>query len=249
MKIHKLTIVLVILVCATLGLTLGRQTQSQKDTEKENDYSKQLQARKLRFPVADYEERDLTDPKQNAARKEKKRRKNDYRVVASNPPVWQTELVEINEGDIEFPGLPVTESAYIVLGKVTAAEAHLSENKKNVYSEFKVSVDKVFKTASSSVFEGTEIVVDRVGGFVKYPNGHLVLYRISGQDMPLTGQRYLFFLTSKNHRDLTILTAYQSGANGIVPLDQASQFETYRGLNEEVLLQKLRDSLTKSSPY
>src|SRR5688572_29081068 len=109
MKIHKLTIVLLILVCATLGLTLGRQRHPQQDTVKESDYSKQLQARKLRFPVADYEERDLTDPKQNAARKEKKLRKNDYRVVASNPPLWQTELVEINEGDGELSALPVTE--------------------------------------------------------------------------------------------------------------------------------------------
>jgi hypothetical protein len=249
MRIHKLTIVLLIVVCATLALSLGRQTPHQKDTVKESDYSKQLQARKLRFPIADYEEPDLIDPKQNAARNEKKLRKNDYRVVASNPPLWQTELVEINEGGIELSALPVAESAYIVLGKVTAAEAHLSENKKNVYSEFKVSVDKVFKTASSSVFEGTEIVVDRVGGFVKYPNGHLVLYGIFGYDMPLSGQRYLLFLTSKNQRDLSILTAYESGANGMIPLDQAPQFEKYRGLTEEALLQKLRDSLTKSSPY
>jgi hypothetical protein len=249
MKIQKLTMVLLVLVCATLGLTLGGQRQPEKDNAKEAGYSKQLQARKLRFPIADYDEPDLSDSKKNEARKEKKLRKNNHRVVASKPPSWQTELVEINEGGIELPALPVAESAYIVLGKVTAAEAHLSENKKNVYSEFKVSVEKVFKTASSSVFEGTEIVVDRIGGFVKYPNGQLVLYRTFGLDMPLVGQRYLFFLTSKNQQDLSILTAYESSANGIKPLDESPQFEKHRGQTEEALLHSLHDALSKSSPY
>jgi hypothetical protein len=152
-----------------------------------------------------------------------------------------------NEGGIELPALPVRESSYIVLGKVTSAEAHLSQNKLNVYSEFKVSVEKVFKTATA-ISEGTEIVVDRIGGFVKYPNGHTILYRISDFDMPLNGERYLFFLTSKNE-DLSILTAYELSAKGVQPLDRAPQFEKYRGASEEALLEQLRDSLVKTSPY
>ena len=119
---------------------------------------------------------------------------------------------------------------------MTAAEAHLSENKKNVYSEFTISLEKVFKTASSSVFEGTGITVDRVGGFVKYPNGQLVLYRTFGLDMSLIGRRYLFFLASRNQPDLSILTAYESGANGVIPLDESPQFEKYRGQTEEAFL-------------
>jgi hypothetical protein len=249
MKVHKLTIVLLVLVCATLGLTFGQQNQTEKDNAREIEYAKQLQARRLRFPTADYDEPDLADPKKNEARKEKKLRKNTYKLVARNSPDWQSESVASNEGELDFPALPVAESAYIVLGKVTSAEAHLSENKKNVYSEFKVSLEKVFKTASGSVSEGTEIVVDRNGGSVKYPNGHTVVYRISGINMPLTGERYLFFLTATNPQDLSILTAYELGVKGTTPLDEWTHFEKYRGVTEESLIQSLRDSLAKSSPY
>ena len=248
-EIHKLTYVLFVLVCATLGFTFARQDQPQKDKAKETEYSKQLQARRLRFPTADYVETDLTDPKKNQARKEKKLRKNSYPLVARNPPDWQTESVASNEGELDFPALPVVESAYIVLGKVTSAEAHLSENKKTVYSEFSVSVERVFKTASNSVSAGTEIVVDRIGGSVKHPNGHTVLYRISGMSMPLTGERYLLFLTSTNHQDLSILTAYELGVNGVIPLDEWPHFEKFRGVTEESFIQNLRDALAKSSPY
>lgn len=249
MKVHKLTIALLVLVCATLGLTLGRQSQSQSEIEKGTEYAKQLQARRLRFPTADYDEPDLPDPKKNEALKEKKLRKNTYKLVARNPPDWQSESVASNEGELDFPALPVAQSAYIVLGKVTSAQAHLSENKKTVYSEFKVSVERVFKTASSSISEGTEIVVDRIGGFVKHPNGRTVLYRISGMNMPLTGERYLLFLTSTNQQDLSILTAYEFGVNGTSPLDEWPHFEKYRGVTEGSLVQTLRDSLSKSSPY
>jgi len=247
MRIHKLTILLLLLVGATLGLTLAQESQDKKEDPVKAAYAKELQARHLRFPTADYDEPDLADPKKNEARKQKNKRKNNDSWVTNDGPEWADELVRNIEGGIELPSLPVAESSYIVLGKVTSAEAHLSQNKLNVYSEFKVSVEKVFKTATA-LSEGTEIVVDRTGGFVKYPNGHSILYRTSHLDMPLSGARYLFFLTSKNE-DLWILTAYELSAKGVQPLDQAPQFEKYRGVSEQVLVEQLHDSLIKTSPY
>jgi hypothetical protein len=247
MRIHKLTIFLLLLVFATLGLTLGQQNPVKKDDAAEAEYAKQLQARHLRFPTANYDEPDLTDPRKNEARQQKNRRKNNAGFVASNAPEYAFEVLQNIEGGIDLSSLPVAESSYIVLGKVTAAEAHLSQDKRNVYSEFKVSVEKVFKTATA-MSEGAEIVVDRSGGFVKYPNGHSILYRTTHLDMPLKGERYLFFLTSKNE-DLSILTAYELGAKGVQPLDQAPQFEKYSGVTESSLLEKLRNSLIKNSPY
>lgn len=97
MKVYKLTYALLILVFATLGLTSGKNQQT-RDPAKENEYHKQLQARNLRFPTTDYEEADLVDPKKNQARKEKKLRKNDFKLVARNPPFWQAERVVFNEG-------------------------------------------------------------------------------------------------------------------------------------------------------
>jgi len=247
MKVHKLTYALLILVFATLGLTFGRSNQTPRDPAKENEYWKQVQARNLRFPTTDYEESDLADPKKNQARKEKKLRKNDFKIVARNPRFSTAEVVVTQEGGMDFPALPVGQSTFVVLGRVTAAEAHLSENKKNVYSEFTVLVEKVFKSPGNSIVEGAEITVDRVGGFVRYSTGHTVLYRISMENMPLTGERYLFFLNSKN-QDMSILTAYELGAKGVVPLDESAQFEQYRGFTETSFLNSLREASGKSSP-
>lgn len=249
MKIHKLTVLLFLLVVGTLGFTFAPRSQTPSNKTSDTEALKQQQEKKGRFPVAKYEEPELTDPKKNQILKEKKLRHNNFKMVATNPPEWQAELLVIDEGLVLTPTLPVTQSAYIVLGEVKTAEAHVSEDKKNVYSEFTVLVRQVLKTAKSSIIEGTEITVDRVGGFVTYPNGRTVLYRLSGRNMPIVGERYLFFLKSPNNQDLTILTAYRIDTSGVTPLDDSPQFEKFRGLTEDVLIQNVRESLTKSSPY
>ena len=241
MKKNIFTYVLTVLVLGTLGLAFARHSQNSSAT---SERSKPPQEKKTTFPTADYDEPDLPDATKNRIRKEKQLRHNDFKIVASNPPDWQTETVFVGEGAMSFPALPVRESAYIVIGTVTAAEAHVSENKKNVFSEFTISVSKVFKTANSSIVERSEIAASRIGGFVKYPNGRTVLYRISGSNMPVVGERYLFFLTSKNNQDFSILTAYAVGTAGISPLDDSEHFEALRGFSEEALLQKLRNLAT-----
>ena len=91
--------------------------------------------------------------------------------------------------------------------------------------------------------------MDRLGGYVKYPNGRTVLYRFSHHEMPAVGEKYVFFLTPSNDQDLKIITAYQISPSGVIPLDDSPQFERFRGVSEETFLQNLRDSLSKFSPY
>ena len=155
MKKNIFTYVLVFIVLGTLGLAFARQGQD-SPSNKEKDQLKEQQEKKGRFPTAEYAEPDSTDTTKNRIRKEKQLRHNDFKIVAKDPPDWQTERVFVGEGAMNFPALPVAESAYIVVGKVTAAEAHVSENKKNVYSEFTVSISKVIKTANSSIVNGSE---------------------------------------------------------------------------------------------
>ena len=241
MKTNIFTYVLLVLVLGTLAVAFARHGQNTPASNR----LKPPQEKKNGFPTAEYNEPDSPDATKNRIRKEKQLRHNDFKIVASNPPEWQAETVFVGEGVMSFPALPVGESAYIVVGVVTAAEAHVSENKKNVFSEFTVSVSKVFKTANSSVISGTEIAVNRIGGFVKYPNGRTVLYRISGSNMPVVGEKYLLFLTSKNSQDLSILTAYAIQADAVSPLDESEHFEALRGLKEEALFQKVQDLLMK----
>jgi hypothetical protein len=249
MRIHKLTVFLFVLVFGTLGLTFATKNQSSSNNRSPNEALKVQQEKKGKFPVADYDEAELTDPNKNQARKEKKRRHNNFSIVAKNPPEWQAQRMLIDEGLALTPALPVAKSGFIVLGEVKTAEAHISENKENVYSEFTVAVNKVFKTGNSSVIEGAEITVDRVGGFVKYPNGRTVLYNVSGKNMPTVGEKYFFFLTLADNQDLIILTAYQLGPDGITPLDDSPQFEKFRGIAENDFLKSLNEALTASSSY
>ena len=248
MKITSLSYVLALLVMGALGLTVVHYSQA-NGSSTQDDELKKAQQKKNHFPIAEYDEPDLKDPQKDHLRKEKQKRHNDFNFVTGKPPEWQAECVFIGEGALNFPALPVTKSGYILLGKVTNAEAHLSEDKKNVFSEFTVSVEKVFKTADSSIIEGSEVSLDRIGGYVKYPNGRKVLYRFAMMNMPAINERYLFFLVLKNDQDLSIVTAYALTSGSVSPLDDSPQFEELRGLTEQSLVEKLRDALAKSLPY
>lgn len=241
MATKLVTYFLGVLLIGALGLTFVRYSQSAQNASPA-DKLKEFQQKKDRFPIADYDEPDTNDPEKDRGRKEKQKRQNNFKLVTSKPPDWQTERVFVGEGAMTFPALPVVESSHVLVGRITKAEAHLSENKKNVYSEFTVVVENVFKT-TGSVLQGSEIVVDRIGGYVKYPSGRLMLYRVSSTNMPVVNERYLLFLVSKNNQDLSILTAYALPADGVLPLDDSSQFEPLRGVTEEALIKNLRDKL------
>lgn len=241
MKTNLVTYLLGILVIGALGLTFVRYGQTgARPLRLELNRG---QEKKNSFPVADYDEPDSNDAQKDRLRKDKQKRHNNFKIVTSKPPEWQSERVFVGEATMNFPALPVAESSYILLGRVTKAEAHLSENKKNVYSEFTVLVEKMFKTANNSLIEGNEIAVDRVGGYVRYPNGRTLLYRVASTNMPAVNERYLFFLDSKNNQDLLILTAYALNSDGVSPLDDSPQFEQFRGLTQDTLIQRLRDVL------
>ena len=97
------------------------------------------------------------------------------------------------EPHFTFPALPVAESEIVVVGTIQSAQAHLSESKRNVFSEFTLTVEDVLKSKIQGVAQGSVLTIDRVGGHVKYPNGQRVLYRITSLNMPQIGGRYLLF--------------------------------------------------------
>lgn len=246
---HKLTYLLLVLVLSTLGFSLVRHrilssaaTASQKDP----DHHKRVNER---FPTVDYNEQELLDTEKNAQRKEKQKRYNDGKLVYSRVEAWMLESVFTPEPHLTFPSLPVAESDAIVIGIIGTGQAHLSENKKNIFSEFSLVVEDVLKSKLSGVVQGAVLTLDRIGGHVKYPNGQTVLYRIAGINMPQTGSRYLFFLTSKhNKQDLSILTGYELTQNGVVPLDEElPQAGSLTGVSEADILQRVRNLIRNPS--
>jgi hypothetical protein len=195
-----------LLVLGTLGFSVLRPRNpapAAVTSQKNTDHAKRINER---FPLADYDERDSTDPAKNTKRK----RYNDGKLVYSTVGPATVESVFTPEPHASFPPLPVAESDVIVVGLVGTGQAHLSENKKNVFSEFTLIVEDAIKSKLPGVVQGSVLTIDRLGGHVKYPNGQMVLYRIFGMNMPQIGSRYLFFLTTKhNKEDLAILTGYE----------------------------------------
>jgi hypothetical protein len=48
--------------------------------------------------------------------------------------------------------------------------------------------------------------------------------------------------------DYSILTGYELGTEGVVPLDNSRQFQVYQGQNEADFLKAVRDAVSRSVP-
>ena len=108
-----------------------------------------------------------------------------------------------------------------------------------------MKVEEVLK--GSNLTAGSVINVQRMGGFVNYPNGKKVLFRLVGNGMPAVGFRYALFLRVLDE-DYRILTGYELGPEGVMPLDNSGQFETYRRATETDFLKALRDAISHALP-
>ena len=247
---QKVTYVLLVLVLGTLVFSLARNRSlttataaGQEDAEqKYREHNKKI---KDRFPTVDYNKPDSADPEKKA----KKKRYNDGNWVYSNVGPDINEAIFTPEPHVTFPALPVAESDIVVVGTVGSGEAHLSDNKKNIFSEFTLIVEEVLKSKTSGIGQGSVLTADRIGGHVMYPNGQKFLYRVVGVNMPQVGSRYLFFLTSKhNKEDLSILTAYELTETGAVPLDeQLTETAALNGMSEKDILQRVRGLIANPS--
>lgn len=246
---EKLTYVLLVLVLGTVGFSLTRDRNlttataaGQEDAERKyREHNKKI---KERFPTVDYNKLDPPDPEKKA----KKKRYNDGNWVYSNVGPDINEAILTPEPHVTFPPLPVGESDIVVVGTIGSGEAHLSDNKKNIFSEFTLIVEEVLKSKMSGIGQGSVLTADRIGGHVIYPNGQKFLYRVFGVNMPQVGSRYLLFLTAKhNKEDLSILTAYELAEAGAVPLDeQLPETAALKGVREKDILQSVRGLIANS---
>jgi len=248
-KMQKTTYLLIVLIILTLSLSVVRRrdffVEAYAIKQKDGKAERYEQA-KRHFPIVEYDEPNLPDTAENRANKEKQKRFNDLGnwVFATTQPYIAENLATSH---FNFPALPVAKSDLILIGVVGETKARLSENRRNVFSEFTVAVETIFKASDQEVKPTSVVVVNRMGGYVKYPNGQTVLYRRSGMYMPKIGGRYLFFLNLLNKHDYGILTAYELTEAGVIPLDVASQFFVVEGKAETEIVQELRGLLNSSN--
>lgn len=223
---------------------LGRDLQP-GDTQQPKD----VDTRK--FPVVDYDNPLPTDPNLRAKREAKSRRYNNRYgapITSSTDKIFYS-----SDWDVGLPALPVKESSHVIIGEVIDAKAYLSEDKTRIYSEFVVRVDSILKNnAVISLTGNSPVVVERLGGRVRFPSGKVISYWVNHQDMPCVGGRYLLFLTNNSpvagayDDSLFILTGYELDAGKAFPLDKTSPehpITKYKGVNETTLLQNLATAL------
>ena len=233
------------IVVITAMATLRGQDQNQPTREKQQKIDKE--EFENQFPIADYSAPEPTDPEKRAKRqaKSKKYDRSDMSVSASGDVTssfihWATGV----------SALPVEQSSAVVIGTVLDAEAYLSNDKTGVYSEFNVRVDDVLKNDNStSLVAGKDIIIERPGGRVRFPSGHVNQYFTVGQGMPRVGRRYVLFLTGAE-QDFQILTGYEIRKGRIFLLDNPGTghpITAYSGADEASFLNDLRAEIINSS--
>lgn len=142
-----------------------------------------------------------------------------------------------------MPALPAAESDVIVVSKVVDAQAHLSDDRTGIYSEYSVEVSDIFKNKGDAIGVGSTISGTRPGGAVRFTSGKVQEYRRVGHGVPTKGKRYVLFLKREEAGDFTILTGYELLNGRVFPLDESLAFDYYKDAVDQHFMQDLRSSI------
>ena len=179
------------------------------------------------FPVVEYDTPIISDFKKRNERILKNNRydtKGILSVFSSLPE--DGEGVTLSLESLPLDGIPTIESELIITGEITEVEAHLSNNKKGVYSEFTVRIDEILKNNSEKLNNNSQITFDRIGGVVRYSNGKTRIYNIRQYGIPKIGQHYVLFLkNTEKSPNYELLTGYELKTDKtVINLDDFLQF-------------------------
>lgn len=224
-----------------LVIGIGAQQGHQNDKVQADEASTKFIDEQL--PIVDF---NSPKPSEPAARA--KRLAKDTRHNLRKQPIGErlTVMTTVYHWPADFPPLPVEQSTTIIVGKVSEAKAHISEDRSGVYSEVVVKVEEVLKDTTG--IPGV-IVAEREGGRVRFPSGTIFRYFVDGLGIPKVNHRYLLFLKQLNDGDFSILTGYQLLDGRVEPIDVTSvvPFAQYRDSDETAFLSEVRNSVTKET--
>jgi hypothetical protein len=135
-----------------------------------------------------------------------------------------------------LPPIPAGQSDGVLIGEVVDAHAYLSNDKTGVYSEFTIRVERALKGLDHGMLP--LVVVERLGGAVRFHTGRIVKYEVLRQGVPRVGARYLLFLSYNGEGDdYSLLTGYELNNGHVVPLDDVdSVIKRYEGWPEDKFL-------------
>lgn len=247
--IRKVMAIVAVLIGSIAALAMREPSQSTSSLPTD-------QARKIRdLPVVDFDA-----PAPNDLRHKARGSRYDRQ---SSQPIQETSSISgrlwSNHWARGLEALPIDSSDTILVGTITDAQAHLSNDKTAVYSEFHVQVEEVLKQdpAKSPIELTAAILIERFGGAVRFSSGTIQRYETIGQGMPRSGERYLLFLKRLDEApSFSIITGYELGYDlKVFPLDGAHvgegndtyPFDKYKGFDTSLFLQTVRTRLAEKS--
>lgn len=237
---HSILLFIVIALLAAGG-TAGLQEKQRHDQAAEDQRRVKEVIRDL--PVADFDAALPASSSERARRKVRGKKYNRGHPGSIGPGV---ETTEIYDWPTDFPALPVSQSDAVIVGQVFDARACLSTDRTSVYSEFGVTVDFILKDYDQFPIQpGSQLIVERLGGNVKYPSGQMSSVSVAGFGVPRVGSGYVFFLKRNPQEEgYTLTTGYELRLGRVYPLDRSTSsgtdFSIYDNSDEAKFLDDLR---------
>ncbi|MCA1594690.1 MAG: hypothetical protein LC754_19085 [Acidobacteria bacterium] len=221
-----------------------------------------LEQRLSKLPITDYETIESPNIDERAKRRAKSKKYDNAPGRKIDPTYNFIHLATHNDWELGLDSpLPVLQSSAVLIGNVIGAQAFMSNDKNNTYSEFTIRVEKILKNDKGTPIPPSGlIVIERLGGRVRTPTGHIQSYSISGQGTPEVGLRYVFFLgynpretgfsksIEPHEMSRNILTAYELKLGKVFPLDYAGgrNFKVHAGADEATFLNEIQHSIAES---
>jgi hypothetical protein len=252
MKHNTKTLLLFLVIVAIAAVTTIATIRGQNQQSTASNQQPKTALDESQWPIADYNAPEPADPRDRALRKLRSKRYDGGGFVQESPPEDDTAVIN----EIEYPALPVGDSDAVVSGEVVKAQAHLSNDKKAVYSEFAIRIDEVLKNKCASMAPSNLITAERAGGRVRFPSSRIKKYHAEGQGMPRVGRQYVFFLKyNADQENYNIITAYELRGEKVFPVDGSVadkssrkwSFDIYHGAIKERFLKDVREAIANPS--
>ena len=252
MCVYKRVLILIIAVFTVVGITalaaLHSQNQGGSISSQQRDplSFRQQGGDETQYPIVDFEAPEAPDPQLRTIRRNRGRK---YNREQERVNIHIVQSAENYHWPANFPPLPTSQSTAVVIGQIADAQAYLSEDRRNVYSEFTVLTDEIIKNDNQNpILNGSTILVQREGGRVRFSTGHIGRYFTVGLGMPRVGRRYVLFL-ERDGQDYCILTGYELRAGRVFPLDSSGvvHFDRYSNSDQETFLDEVRATVRRNS--
>jgi hypothetical protein len=150
----------------------------------------------------------------------------------------ETAIWDLPQTHFQKNPMPFDASDAVVVGTVNAGQAYLSNDRRNIYSEFKLKLQEIIKTSDAPYLRVADSIdIQRKGGAVRLPSGKVLTRAALADSMPDVGNRYLLFLKfNKDTEDYGVLTGYQLEGNEVYRLDDLNFSES----NHQEVIHPLR---------